>query len=147
MFEHMQSAEETSQLIAEIYYRASQYLSREAREVFEKYISRYNLTEEEARQLLNTLQDPASIQELLEKLQGGVIPAEKAEILRVLESQAYRARIERFEQLQAQIDLVMQNQVMCAVLRVFQQFWVICLHPLPPDLSVSALRCFCRFQK
>lgn len=109
MFEYMQSAEETGQLIAEIYYRASQYLSGEAQEVFEKYMSRHNLTEEEARQLLNTLQDPASIQELLEKLQGGVIPAEKAEILRVLESQAYRARIERFEQLQTQIDLVMQQ--------------------------------------
>ena len=86
-----------------------QYLSGEAQEVFEKYMSRHNLTEEEARQLLNTLQDPASIQELLEKLQGGVIPAEKADILRVLESQAYRARIERFEQLQSQIDLVMQQ--------------------------------------
>lgn len=109
MFEHMQSAEETSQLIAEIYYRASRYLSKEALEVFEKYMSRHNLTEEEARQLLNTLQDPASIQELLEKLQGGVIPAEKAEILRVLESQAYRARIERFEQLQTQIDRIMKQ--------------------------------------
>ncbi len=109
MFEHMQSAEETSQLIAEIYYRASRYLSKEAREVFEKYMSRHNLTEEEARQLLNTLRDPASIQELLEKLQGGVVPAEKAEILHVLESQSYRARIERFEQLQSQIDLVMQQ--------------------------------------
>lgn len=109
MFEHMQSAEETSRLIAEIYYRASQYLSKEAQEVFEKYMSRHNLTEEEARQLLNTLQDPASIQELLEKLQGGVIPAEKAEILRVLESQAYRARIERFEQLQTQIDRIMKQ--------------------------------------
>lgn len=109
MFEHMQSAEETSQLIAEIYYRASQYLSGEAKEVFEKYMSRHNLTEEEARQLLNTLRDPASIQELLEKLQGGVIPADKAEILCVLESQSYRARIERFERLQTQIDLVMQQ--------------------------------------
>ena len=109
MFEYMQSAEETSQLIAEIYYRASQYLSSEAREAFEKYMSRHNLTEEEARQLLNTLRDSASIQELLEKLQGGVIPADKAEILRVLESQVYRARIERFERLQEQIDLVMQQ--------------------------------------
>ena len=109
MFGHMQSAEETSQLIAEIYYRASRYLSGEAKEVFEKYMGRHSMTEEEARQLLNTLRDPASIQELLEKLQGGVIPAEKAEIFRILESQAYRARIERFEQLQSQIDLVMQQ--------------------------------------
>ena len=72
-------------------------------------MSRHNLTEEEARQLLNTLRDPASIQELIEKLHGGVIPADKAEILRDLESQAYRVRIERFEQLQSQIDLVMQQ--------------------------------------
>ena len=77
MFEYMQSAEETGQLIAEIYYRASQYLSGEAQEVFEKYMSRHNLTEEEARQLLNTLQDPTSIQELLKKLQCGVIPLKK----------------------------------------------------------------------
>lgn len=90
MWEHMQSAEETADQVAKVYAKASLYLSREMQDIFKKYVEKHHLTEKEALQLLNTLRDRTSIEELRQRLQSS---SQKQEIA----------------DLQTQIDLVMQQ--------------------------------------
>ena len=107
MWEQMQSAEQTADQIARLYVNASQYLKKSIDGIFDKYQTKYRLSEREARELLSALQNKASIQELQKKLQETNDRDERKDLLSQLEAPAYRARIER---LQGQIDLVM-NQV------------------------------------
>lgn len=109
MYRYMQSAEAAADQIAELYLRASRWLSFEADEIFERYTTKHNLTETEARRLLNTLRDRSSVDEMLQKLKSGDYDGSKSELIAKLESQAYRARIERLRQLQNQLDYVMEN--------------------------------------
>lgn len=106
MYEHMKSAEEVSQELADIYAKASRHLNYEIETVYEKYKSRHGLSDEEAKKLLNTLNDSTSIEELKQALAKD---PKNAELLAKLESGAYRARIERMEQLQLEIDRTMQQ--------------------------------------
>lgn len=108
MFEHMQSAEEISDQIAKLYLKASRYLSVEMQGIFEKYMTKHSLTEKEALQLINTLQDKTSLNELLQKLQAAEDSEIKKRLITELEAPAYQARIDRFQQLQNQLDQVMQ---------------------------------------
>ena len=110
MWEQMQSAEQTADQIARLYVNASQYLKKSIDGIFDKYQTKYRLSEREARELLSALQNKASIQELQKKLQETNDRDERKDLLSQLEAPAYRARIERLERLQGQIDLVM-NQV------------------------------------
>lgn len=116
MFEHMETAERAADQIAKLYLNASNYISRKAADIFEKYMTRYGLTEQEAQKLLNELHDPASIEELIEKLKSGAAGEKGKELVAMLESQAYRARLERLQQLRGEID-----RVMVAVYRQEQQ--------------------------
>lgn len=109
MFEYMQSAEDTADEISKLYLKASRYLSLESDQIFERFQKKHKLTESEARQLLNTLKDKASIDELKSSLRMDPDHAKKAAILAELESPAYQARLERLKQLQNQLDLTMQN--------------------------------------
>ena len=110
MWEQMQSAEQTADQIVRLYVNASQYLKKSIDGIFDKYQTKHRLPEREARELLNALQNKASIQELQKKLQETSDRDERKDLLSQLEAPAYRARIERLERLQGQIDLVM-NQV------------------------------------
>lgn len=109
MWEHMQSAEETADQVAKVYAKASLYLSREIQDIFKKYVEKHHLTEKEALQLLNTLRDRTSIEELRQRLQSSSQKQEIADLLAELEAPAYQARIQRLQELQTQIDLVMQQ--------------------------------------
>jgi len=109
MWEHMQSAEETADQVAKVYAKASLYLSREIQDIFKKYVEKHHLTEKEALQLLNTLRDRTSIEELRQRLQSSSQKQEIADLLAELEAPAYQARIQRLQDLQTQIDLVMQQ--------------------------------------
>lgn len=109
MWEHMQSAEETADQVAKVYAKASLYLSREMQDIFKKYVEKHHLTEKEALQLLNTLRDRTSIEELRQRLQSSSQKQEIADLLAELEAPAYQARIQRLQKLQTQIDLVMQQ--------------------------------------
>lgn len=106
MYEYMEDAEAVSQELADIYAKASRHLSFEMDEIFEKFKDKHNLTEKEARELLNTLRDSTDIAELKEALAKD---PKNAALLAEMESGAYRARIERLEQLQAEIDRMMQQ--------------------------------------
>lgn len=109
MYSYMQSAEDTADEIAELYYRASRYLSYSADDIFEKFRTKYGLSDAEARRLINTLHDKTSLDELLQKLKNAETNAERQELLKELEAPAYQARLERLRQLQNSIDLVMQT--------------------------------------
>lgn len=109
MFEYMQAAEETANIISQVYYKASNYLTYEIDTIFNKFVEKHNLTEKDAIELLNSLQDKTSIQEAISKLKSGIKGQEKTELVQLLESQAYRARIKRLQELQNTIDLLMKN--------------------------------------
>ena len=109
MWEYMQSAEETADEAAKFYQKAAAYLNQEIDGIFEKYMTKHNLSEKEAYELLNQMTDRTSIQELMQKLQNGAKDTEKEQIIQKLEAPAYRARIERLEQIQSQLDQIMRN--------------------------------------
>lgn len=109
MWEYMQSAEEAADEAAKFYQKAAAYLNQEIDGIFEKYMTKHNLSEREAYDLLNQMTDRASIQELLQKLQNGAKDTEKEQLIQKLEAPAYRARIERLEQIQSQLDQIMRN--------------------------------------
>lgn len=107
MYEYMEEAEKAADEIAQLYLKASRYLSSQADDIFEKYQTKYGLSENEARRLLNELRDKTSLDELLEKLKNGSSDMSRQELLKQLEAPAYQARLERLRQLQNQLDLVM----------------------------------------
>lgn len=109
MFEYMEDAEKAADEISKVYMKASSYLSVEAEKIFQKFRSKHNLSEAEARTLINSLIDPTSMEELKRRLAEAPDDSEQAQILAEIESQAYRDRIERMEGMQDQIDAVMQN--------------------------------------
>ena len=90
-FNVFQRTEDTADQISSLYLRSSRYLSLEADAIFEKYKTKYGLSEAEARRLLDTLQDKTSLDELLQKLQSGDNDESKSELLIQLEAPAYRA--------------------------------------------------------
>lgn len=107
MFHYMETAERAADEIAKLYLKASRYISLESDQIFERFQKKHKLTESEARQLLNTLQDKTSIDGLKEALRAG--DGVQKDILAELESPAYQARLERLQQLQNQLDLTMQE--------------------------------------
>lgn len=108
-FNVFRKAENIADQISKLYLRASQYLSLEADEIFEKYKTKHGLSEAEARRLLNTLQDPTSLDEMLMKLRNDARDQSKKDLLSQLEAPAYQARLDRLRQLQSQLDLIMHN--------------------------------------
>lgn len=108
-FNTFQKAEDMADQIADLYQKASRYLSLQADDIFEKYRTKHGLSEAEARRLINTLQDRTSLDELLQKLRNGDKDEPKRQLLSQLEAPAYQARIERLRQVQNQLDIIMRN--------------------------------------
>lgn len=106
MYQFMEDAEETADLIARVYRKASLQLEYAARDIFEKFMIKYDLSETEAWQIINSIQDKNSIDQLKQELQNR---KRDSEILKQLESPAYRARLERLQDLMTQVDVVMQQ--------------------------------------
>lgn len=109
MYRYMQSAEDVADQIAKLYLRSARWLTMAAEDIFERYMTKHNLTEAEARRLLNELQDRTSIDEMMQKLKNGDTDDKRKELIAKLEAVPYRARIERLKQLQNQLDRVMQE--------------------------------------
>lgn len=109
MYHAMEDAEKTAQKIARIYRKALTQLTYAARDVFDKYRKDYGLSEVEAWELLNKMQDKASIDELLLALRNEKTRKGRQDILKVLEAPAYTSRIERFKDMMRQVDFLMQN--------------------------------------
>lgn len=110
MYEYMEDAEKVSKELADIYAKASRYLSYKIDGIYEKFRDKHSLTNKEAMALLNTLKNKNDIADLRQTLAGKAKTDPKyTDILAKLESQAYRARIERLEHLQNEIDLMMKE--------------------------------------
>lgn len=109
MYNYMESAEKKADEIAQLYLKASRYISTQADRIFDKYKGKYGLSESEARRLLNELKDKTSLDELLQKLRDGDSNDSRKELRKQLESAAYQARLERLRQLQNQLDFVMMR--------------------------------------
>ena len=106
MFEYMEDAETVSRELADIYAKASRHLNYEIEEIYNKFKTKHHLTDAEAKRLLNTLRNKTDIAELKKALAQD---PKNADLLAELESGAYRARIERLEQLQTEVDRMMQE--------------------------------------
>ena len=110
MFGYMDEAEAQADTVAEVYRKASGYLTEQANAVFSRYMNKYGITEQEARALISRMRNREDIQELLRKLENsGISTEEERQLLMELDAPAYRARIERLKHLQAQIDSVMET--------------------------------------
>ena len=106
MYEGMEDAEKTAKEIADLYAKATREINYQIGEIFDRFVDKHDLSEEEAKRLLGMLRDPADIQSLMDRLKAD---PKNAELLAELESPAYRARIERLENLQTEIDRMMQD--------------------------------------
>ena len=106
MYEGMEDAEKTAKEIADLYAKATREINYQIGEIFDRFMNKHDLSEEEAKRLLGMLRDPADIQSLMDRLKAD---PKNAELLAELESPAYRARIERLENLQTEIDRMMQD--------------------------------------
>ena len=106
MYEGMEDAEKTAKEIADLYAKATREINYQIGEIFDRFVDKHDLSEEEAKHLLGMLRDPADIQSLMDRLKAD---PKNAELLAELESPAYRARIERLENLQTEIDRMMQD--------------------------------------
>lgn len=109
MYEQMKDAEATADVVARIYRSASSQIVFTAQDIFEKYMTKHKLSQTEAWNLLNRMQDKDSIQNLLMELKNKDSGENKQELIKELEAPAYRARIERLQDLLQQVDAVMKN--------------------------------------
>ena len=110
LYKNLDDAEATADLIAKVYRSASMNLTYAAKDIFEKYMTKHKLSEAEARRLLDTLQDKTSLDELLQTLKNKDYSEKtKQELVQELEAPAYRARIERLQDVMQQVDRLMEN--------------------------------------
>ena len=109
MYHYMQSAEETSKEISKVYHKASLVLSNEMNKIFERFVTKHKLSEDDARKLLTSIKDKTSLEEIKAELRKGATGSDKRELLAELESPAYAYRLNRLEDKQQQIDNLMNT--------------------------------------
>ena len=109
MYEQMEDAEAIADLVARVYRSASSQIVFAAQDIFEKYMTKHKLSQTEAWNLLNRMQDNDSIEKLLLELKNKNSGENKQELIKELEAPAYKVRIERLQDLLQQVDAVMKN--------------------------------------
>ena len=109
MFEYMELSEDAAKEISKYYRNSSLYINNKLDEIFTRYQNKFDLGEEEARNLLNMLDDPTSIDDLIKKLKSNLTTEERKNLLAMLEAPAYRTRLNRLQELQKEIDKLMEN--------------------------------------
>ena len=109
IYDMFDDARHVRDVVARVYRSASSQIVFAAQDIFEKYMTKHKLSQTEAWNLLNRMQDKDSIQNLLMELKNKDSGENKQELIRELEAPAYRARIERLQLLLQQVDTVMQN--------------------------------------
>lgn len=109
MFRYMASAEDAADEIAKVYLKASRYISFEMEDIFERFMKKHKLSENDARRLIQSLHDKTSIDEMKRALKAFPKGSDHQKILAELESVAYQARLERLKQLQNELDRTMQQ--------------------------------------
>ncbi len=103
MYEYMRAAEETAAELEEVYRKAAHHIQKEAKKVFEKYQTRYDLTRKEAEILLKQMKSPEDIREMKRLLK---LDPKNEELLKELESQSYGFRLNNLSNLYGQLDAI-----------------------------------------
>lgn len=106
--EILKNADAFADELSNLYAKSSFYLNDKIQGIFDKYRSKYGLSIQEAKILLNQLDNPTSYDEMLKRLKG-TKGEERQELLKKLESPAYRYRINRLQEVQSSVDNVMSN--------------------------------------
>ena len=104
IFNQMDKAEKQADSFDAIYDEAKRYLTRQSNKVFDKFQRDYGLTEKEARLVLKTIKDDKTIDNLKRQLQAQPDNSNINQLLADLDSPAFAFRINRFNDLQKQID-------------------------------------------
>ena len=104
----LNKAEIASDEISNVYAKSSIYINEKIQGIFDRYRAKYNLGIQEAKILLNSLDDSTSYDEMLRMLKRAK-GEERQELLKKLESPAYRYRINRLQEMQQAIDDLMVN--------------------------------------
>lgn len=106
IFNQMDKAEKQADSFDDIYDEAKRYLTRQSNKVFDKFQRDYGLTEKEARLVLKALKDDKTIDNLKRQLQAQPDNPNNNQLLADLDSSAFAFRINRFNDLQKQIDTI-----------------------------------------
>lgn len=103
MYDRIESAEEISAEIAEIYRHAYNQIAHDLSGIFGKYEKAYGLSDREAMRLLNTLADPGDLKALKQALKKAGTE-EALQIKAMLDAPEYRRKIARLQALQDKIN-------------------------------------------
>lgn len=109
IWEYIEDAEETSKEIAKLYRKSSNYLNHEIQKIFDRFKKKHGISTTEAKRILNLMKDPTSFEEMLQKLKSSASSDEKDDLIKLIEAPAYRTRINRLQQLQSDIDVMMKE--------------------------------------
>lgn len=109
MWEHMQSADETADQISKAHRKSSGYINHQIDTIYNRFKSKHHLSDVEARRLINKMQDKSSLDELRNLLKQETDSDEKKELLKLIESPAYAARMARLQEVQGEIDQMMKS--------------------------------------
>ncbi|MCR0567767.1 minor capsid protein [[Clostridium] innocuum] len=109
MWEHMQSAEEAADQISKVYRKSSGYINHQIDTIYNRFKSKHHLSDAEARRLINKMQNKLSLDELRNLLKQETDSDEKKELLKLIESPAYAARMARLQEVQSEIDQMMKS--------------------------------------
>ena len=107
LYEAMRDAEKVADKISTVYMKASLWLDQEASDIFERFKTKWKLTDEEAYRLIEAAGSRLTVEKLQQAYQatGG----KNTELMREMESQAFRSRLERLADISLQLDAVMQK--------------------------------------
>lgn len=107
MYEDMKTAEERAEQLSRLYAKASQYNAENLHGIFNRYKSKHNLTDEEARSLIDGA-DSTRYEDLLRRLKN-TKGQQREEIIREIEAPAYKARMDRLIEAQRNLDASMRK--------------------------------------
>ena len=104
MYEYIQDADRVANEIGRAYLQAYQYLETQIKKIFDTYKQTAKVSEAEARRILKNVGNKTNYDTLKKAFNRVSDPDIKKMLLNQLNAPAYRARIERLQQLQEEID-------------------------------------------
>ena len=92
-----------------MYFKGSLYLNKKIEGIYDRYVSKFRLSDSEAKNLLNSMTDPTSYDEMLLRMKAMTNSETKRELVRQLEAPAYASRIRQLQETQKNLDDLMQS--------------------------------------
>ena len=107
IYEAMKDAERIADQMSKTYMKASVWLNEQGRDIFERFRKKWDLSEEEARKLIEAAGNGATAQQLVQTYMAS--GGKDKDLIREMESYAFRARLERLADISLQLDHIMQD--------------------------------------